>query len=62
MKKYYRVNFQYSESTYCTNIAIAESLTNVIDHYDKYKWASVRPASEYDIQEAKRKHMPIIEI
>lgn len=62
MKKYYIVSFQYSERTYCTNIALSENLRAVIDHYQKYTWCSARPATEYDIQEAKRKNMPIIEI
>ena len=31
-------------------------------HYSKYAWCSVSPASEYDIEVAKMKGMPIIEI
>ena len=62
MKGYYNVHFQYSETTYCSNIAHAESIQDVEKHYNKYSWVSVEEATESDIQEAKRKGKPIVEI
>ena len=61
--KYFRVTFQYSETTYCTNIAIAADIETVNAHYNsKYKWSAARPADEYDIETARRKGMPFIEL
>ncbi len=60
MKKYYLVTFQYSESTYCSNIAIAETEEAVKAHYSKYGYVNIQEATESDIQEAKRKNKPFI--
>lgn len=62
MKRYYKVSFQYSEYTYCANIAHADSIQDVEKHYSKYAWSNVTEATEYDVEEAKTKGMPIIEI
>lgn len=62
MKKYYKVSFQYSESVYCTNIAHAETAADVEAHYSKYAWYSVKEAASYEVEEATRKGMPVIEI
>lgn len=62
MKKYYNVSFQYSESVYCANIAHAETAADVEAHYNKYAWHSVKEAAAYEVEEATRKGMPIIEI
>lgn len=62
MKKYFYVSFQYSESTYCTNIAHAETAEAVEAHYSKYAWVSVREAEDHEVETAKRKGIPIIEI
>lgn len=62
MKKYYKVSFQYSESVYCANIAHAETAADVEAHYNKYAWYSVKEAAAYEVEEATRKGMPIIEI
>ena len=59
---YFNVSFQCGESIYCSNIAHAENEEAVKKHYSKYAWCSVSPASEYDIETAKMKGMPIIEI
>lgn len=59
---YYKVSFQYSESVYCSNIAHAENEEAVKEHYSKYEWFSVSPATEADVETAKKKGMPIIEI
>lgn len=62
MKKYYKVSFQYSESVYCSNIAHAETAADVEAHYSKYTWYSVKEAASYEVEEATRKGMPIIEV
>ena len=62
MKKYYSVSFKYSETTYCTNLAHAENQEAVKNHYSKYEWVSVEECGQSDIETAKRKSMPIVEI
>lgn len=63
MKKYFNVSFQYSESVYCANIAHAESAEAVEAHYSaKYEWCKVSEATAADVEEAKRKGKPIMEI
>lgn len=59
---YYRITFQYSEITYCTNIAHAENIQDVEKHYSKYNILKIVEADQSDIDEATRKGMPIIEI
>lgn len=62
MKTYYKVSFEYSEGIYCTNMAHAENAADVEKAYSKYTWCSVREAAPYELDEAKAKGMPIIEI
>lgn len=62
MIKAYRVSFQYSERTYCTNIATSNTLAAVEKAYSIYPWFSVREATPDDISEAQRKQMPIIQV
>lgn len=63
MKQYFNVSFQYSEDVYCANIAHAETAADVEAHYsNKYAWVSVSPAADYEVDEARRRGKPIIEI
>lgn len=62
MKKYFAVSFEYSESVYCSNIAHAETAEVVNAHYSKYEWVSVRECEDYEVETARRKGMPIVEI
>ena len=62
MKKYFAVSFKYSESVYCSNIAHAETAEAVNAHYSKYEWVSVRECEDYEVETARRKSMPIVEI
>ena len=62
MKKYFKVTFQYSEYVYCTNLAHAETAEDVEREYSKYTWRSVKEAQPWDVEEAKMKGMPIIEV
>lgn len=59
---YYKVTFEHSENVFCTNIAIADSVEAVKDHYSKYSWSNVRECAEWEVEEGKNKGMPIITI
>ena len=62
MKKYFSVTFEYSENVYCSNIAHAETAEAVNAHYSKYDWVSVEECEDYEVEAARRKGMPIVEI
>lgn len=62
MKKYFAVSFKHSESVFCSNIAHAETAEAVNAHYSKYEWVSVRECEDYEVETARRKGMPIVEI
>ena len=62
MKKYFKVTFEYAEGIYCTNLAHAETAEDVEREYSKYPWQSVKEAQPWDVEEAKMKGMPIIEV
>lgn len=63
MKKYYNVSFEYSDGVYCANIAHAETAADVETHYSsKYEWVKVSPAADYEVEEARRRGKPIIEV
>ena len=62
MKKYYKVSFKYSENVFCSNIAHADSMEAVEAHYSKYPWFNVDDCLDYELESAKRKGMPIVEI
>lgn len=62
MKKYFKVTFEYAEGIYCTNLAHAETAEDVEREYSKYPWQSVKEAQPWDVDEAKMKGMPIIEV
>lgn len=60
--KYFTVSFKYSESVYCSNIAHAETAEAVAAHYSKYEWVDIREAAANEVDTARRKGMPIVEI
>ena len=60
-KQYFAVAF-LSGPVACANIARAASAEEVEKHYSKYEWSSIRAACLYEVEEAKRKGMPIITI
>lgn len=63
MKKYFKVSFQHSGSVFCTNIAKAENEQAVLERYKKeYKWVSVSECTDYELETARRKGMPFVEI
>lgn len=60
---YFKVSFQYSENTYCANIAQAETIEDVQRHYNsKYAWTAIDEATPAEVEVAKRKGMPIITV
>lgn len=62
MKKYFKVTFKYAEGIYCTNLAHAETAEDVEREYSEYPWKSIKEAQPWDVEEAKMKGMPIIEV
>ena len=59
----YYVSFQYSETTFCSNLAIADNAGIVREYYSKkYPWVSIRTAETWEIQEAMRKGKPIVDL
>ena len=63
-KKYFNVSFQMEQDGfYHSNIAHAETVEDVKEHYSKYhQIVAITEASEGDIQEAQRKGKPIVEV
>lgn len=62
MKKYFAVSFKYSKSVFCSNIAHAETAEAVAAHYSRYEWVDIREAEAHEVETARRKGMPIVEI
>ena len=62
MKKFYKVSFEYCEGIYCTNIANAENVADVEREYSKYAWKSIKEAMIWEVEEARMKGMPFIEV
>lgn len=58
----FRVTYQKSEYVYCSNIARAESIKAVETYYSKYAWFTAEECDEIELEEAERKHMPIVDI
>ena len=60
----FRVTFRwYDTDTFCTNICIADSEDTAREHYSKkYKDVTVRPAFDYEVEDAKRRGMPIVTV
>ena len=57
----YIVSFQYSENVFCTNLATG-TYEAVEKEYRRYPWYSIKEASMCQIEDAKRKGMPIIKL
>ena len=62
MKNYYYVSFEIRENIYCTNIAHAENKEKVSDYYSKYPWFYIRDIVNGEVEMAREKGMPIVEI
>ena len=62
-KQAYKVTFRwYDSDTFCTNICIAESEDSARAEYSKYKDVTLVKASESQVELAKKKGMPIVEV
>lgn len=63
MKKYFCVTFKWSDDddVYCENLCHAENEEAVKEKYSEYPWYTAREARPYEVEEAKRRGMPIIE-
>ena len=57
----YIVSFQYSENVYCTNLATG-TYEAVEKEYSRYPWYSIKEATMVQVEEARRKGMPIIKL
>jgi hypothetical protein len=60
-KQYFSVTFE-KNGIYSANIAHALKKSDVEAHYSKYNNYVINEAKGYEVEEAKRKHMPIVEI
>lgn len=60
-KQYFSVTFE-RDGIYSVNIAHAAKKSDVEAHYSKYNKCLIREANEYEVEEAKRRHMPIIKL
>lgn len=56
---FYMVTFEYAENVYCTNLATG-TRENIEREYSKYPWHEIKEAAPWQIEDAKRKGMPII--
>lgn len=55
----YIVSFQYTPDVFCTNVA--EGVYEAVEKmYSKYPWHHIKEAADWQVEEAKRKGMPII--
>lgn len=61
-KKYFYVSFKWDDVVYCSNIAHAENVEAVEKEYSKYSWHHIRDVQVGELEMAKRKGMPIIEL
>lgn len=60
-KQYFSVTFE-KNGIYSANIAHAVKKSDVEAHYSKYNNCVIGEAKGYEVEEAERKHMPIVEI
>ena len=58
----FTVSFKYSETTYCSNVAIADSAEAVKAYYNKYEEVYVSDGTQADVDEAEKKGKPIVKI
>ena len=61
-RQYFMVSFKYAEDVYCSNVAHAVAREDVEREYSCYAWSSVREAKPYEVEEARRKGMPFVEV
>ena len=60
-RRYFKVTYQHSEYVWCTNIAHAVNAADVEREYSNHANVTIREADAADVEEARRKGMPIVE-
>lgn len=59
--KYFMVSFKYCENIFCSNLCIAASKEDVVEHYsESYGCVTVKDAADWEVESCKRRGMPII--
>lgn len=61
-KKYYFVIFKWDDTVYCSNIVHASDVKDIEKKYSKYGWHHIREVEYGELEIAKEKGMPIIEL
>lgn len=57
----YIVSFQYAPNIFCTNV-VEVAYEAVEKMYSEYPWYYIKEAVDWQVEEAKRKGMPIIKV
>lgn len=60
----FQVSFKwYDSNTYCTNMVIANSMDDAKSYYEsKYSNVHIRSAKDWEIESARRKGMPFVNL
>ena len=61
-KNYYWIDFKWCDGIYCSNIVHAYNMDDVKKAYSEYEWMNVRDVQYGELEMAKRKGMPFIEV
>lgn len=62
MKSYFMVTYQINENTFCVNVAVASSRECVEKYYSGYKLVDIHEANDWELELARRKGMPFVEV
>lgn len=63
MKTYYSVTFKwYNSDIYCANIVYADTEDSIKEKYSEYEECFINKCSEDEVEIAKCKGMPIVEL
>ena len=57
---FYKVTYEHKAGIFCSCIADAESAADVKAHFAQYPIINLCTATHWDLEEAERKHMPIV--
>lgn len=57
--KYFTVSFKHC-NIFCSNLCIAKSKEDVVEHYSEYECVTVKDAAKWEVESYKLKGMPII--
>lgn len=66
MKKYYCVCYKHLKQNFCTNILVhaetIETIESIYEEYEEYLIVNIKECKGYEVETARIKGMPIIEI